>query len=83
MRFSIKIDNHNSNKEPILMVDLYTKTDEEHEKDDYDTGVYWTTATISEDKMTFLSMVEQCVNSCLEAHQAYLEISEEINKDIE
>ncbi len=71
MRFHIEINQCLSN-DPVLVVYLDTRTDEQIEQESED-GIYNCCATISEDRAQLLGTVAQCVNACIEEYQKHHE----------
>ena len=69
MRFELMFVEELKDYIPVLRVVLFSKTDEEHEKDNYDSGVYDCAVTVPDDKRAFLSIIEQCVNGCLQTYE--------------
>lgn len=69
MRFEIKIDKELCAQEPVLTVILFSKSDEEHEKDNFKSGIYNAASEVPSDTDALLSLIELGVNSCLQAHE--------------
>ncbi len=70
MRFEIKINTIFADNEKIIDVRLYTKSDEEHIKDGYESGVYQQYAQIlSINQQYVVEIIQHCVNKCLAVYE--------------
>jgi len=72
MRFDISVSTSFLGYSKVLKVVLFSKSDEEHAKDEYNSGIYDCCATVPDDKSAFLSMIEDCVNLCLRTYEESL-----------
>lgn len=71
MRVEVRFDTDTKEYKPILTVVLYTKTDEEHEKDGCNSGVYQCScaSNMFEDLHVLCSRIELNLNQCFRLHQ--------------
>lgn len=72
MRFEIKVNQPIDKKEPVLVVLLFTRKDEDYLNGCED-GIYNCCSTFPEDKRALLSVIETSVNACLEEYAKDME----------
>lgn len=67
MRIEINLHSNITSPEPVLMIDLFTKSDEEYLNGCED-GIYSCAMTYPEDRKSLIAMIEDSVNDCLELY---------------
>ncbi len=70
MKFKINIISDIRNYNNIIRVDFYSKSDDEHEKDGYESGIYnccFETKTFY--NLSLIENIESAVNQCLKAYE--------------
>jgi len=75
MRFEVIVNQPLEHDQPILVVLLFTKKDEDYLNGCED-GIYNCASTMPDDKKALLSIIEQSINACIETYEK--EIEEEI-----
>lgn len=78
MRFEIRINQGLEDQEPVLVVLLFTKKDEEY-LNGCEEGIYNCASTMPKDTRELISIIENGVNACM---QTYEKEMEQVIKDI-
>ena len=65
MRFEIRIDGYLEKKDPVLLVLLFTKKQEEY-LNGCEKGIYYCASTVPDDRQKLISIIENSINACLE-----------------